>query len=82
MKSNCIIYALKQWFSLGGYIVLRKSNYGWWPHMIWTKDFATFEEFTPPVHSVRAFPPLIFNGIIKITNREQQVAKGLIRLAA
>lgn len=82
MKSNCIIFALQRWFSLGGYIVLRKSNYGWWPHMIWTKDLATFEEFTPPVHQARAFPPLVFNGIVKRTNREEQVAMGRLGLAA
>jgi hypothetical protein len=79
VKSNCILFALKRWFSHGGYIVLRKSNYGWWPHMIWTKDFVTFEEFTPPVHYDVTFPPLLFKGIIKITNVKQQVAKGLIR---
>jgi hypothetical protein len=78
VKSNCIIFALQQWFSRGGYIVLRKSNYGWWPHMIWTKDFTTFEEFTPPVHYPVMFPPPIFKGIIEITNVKQQVAKGLI----
>jgi hypothetical protein len=46
--------------------------------MIWTKDFATFEEFTPPVHYPVTFPPPLFDGIIKITNLEQQLAKGLI----
>jgi hypothetical protein len=78
MKSNCIIFALRRCFRLGGYIVLRKSNYGWWPHMIWTKDLATFEEFTPPEHHQAAFPPLLFNGIVKVTSVKQQVAKGLI----
>jgi hypothetical protein len=46
--------------------------------MIWTRDFVTFEEFTPPVHYPMTFPPLLFNGVIKITNVRQQVAKGLI----
>jgi len=50
--------------------------------MIWTKDFATFEEFTPPVHCARTFPPLVFNGVIKITTREEQVAKGRLGLTA
>jgi hypothetical protein len=81
VKSNCVIFALQRWFSRGGYIVLRKSNYGWWPHMIWTMDFATFEEFTPPVHYPVVFPPPIFKGIIEITNVKQQVAKGLITKA-
>jgi hypothetical protein len=80
VKSNCVIFALQRWFSLGGYIALRKSNYGWWPHMIWTKDLVTFEEFTPAVHCVQAFPPLLFNGTVKITNREEQVARGRLGL--
>jgi hypothetical protein len=46
---SCIIFALWRWFSQGGYIALRKANYGWLPHMMWTKDFVTFEEFTPAV---------------------------------
>jgi hypothetical protein len=82
VKSNCILFALRRWFSRGGYIVLRKSNYGWWPHMIWTKDFVTFEEFTPPVHYARVFPPLVFEGIIKTTNRTEQVAKARVAVAA
>jgi len=48
--------------------------------MIWTKDFVTFEEFTPPVHYARAFPPLVFEGIIKTTDRQQQVAQGTRRI--
>jgi hypothetical protein len=80
MKSNCILYAVACWFKSGGYIVLRKSNYGWWPHMLWTKDFSTFAEFTPQVHVENAaFPPLLFQGSVKITNRDQQIANGLKR---
>jgi hypothetical protein len=80
MKSNCILYAVACWFKSGGYIVLRKSNYGWWPHMLWTKDFTTFAEFTPRVHVENAaFPPLLFRGSVMITNRDQQIANGLKR---
>jgi hypothetical protein len=77
-NSNCIIFALRRWFSRGGYIVLRKSNYGWWPHMIWTKDLDTFQEFAPRVHNPNLrCPPLLFRGTIKTTTRERQVANGL-----
>jgi hypothetical protein len=77
-KSNCIIFALRRWFKYGGYVVLRKSNFGWWPHMIWTKDFATFEEFAPRIHNANmAFPPLLFKGVAKTTSREDQLANGL-----
>ena len=80
VKSNCIVYAMSCWFKSGGYIVLRKSNFGWWPHMVWTKDFATFQEFTPLAHQEQmTFPPLFFKGLVKITSREDQIACARVR---
>jgi hypothetical protein len=76
-KSNCLVFAVRRWFSRGGFLILRKSNYGWWPHLVWTKDFITFEEFTPRVHNPNlALPPLLFRGFIKTTSREDQIANG------
>ena len=32
--SNCFLYAVSQWLKSGGYIVIRKSRWGWWPHFL------------------------------------------------
>jgi hypothetical protein len=66
--SNCLIFALHHWFHCGGYLIVRKSHYGWWPHFAWSKDFQQFEQFTPvtPNHT-RRFPPLLFRGRIKVS---------------
>ena len=45
--------------------------------MIWTRDFVASEDFTPPVHNPRAFPPLVLDGLIRMPNRHEQVAEGL-----
>ena len=53
---------------------MRRSHYGWWPHMVYTKDLETFEEFTPHVHKQgMPTPPLFFPGFVKISNRNQQM---------
>ena len=33
--SNCLIFALGRIFKKGGYLVIRKSRFGWWPHFLW-----------------------------------------------
>lgn len=66
MRSNCLIFALCQWYKNGGYLVVRKSRWGWWPHFLWSADLKSFEQFAPtnPVH--KKFPPFLFKGSIKI----------------
>lgn len=63
MKSNCLIFALTRFFTRGGYFVVRKSSYGWWPHFSWSEDLVTFEKFVPhgPCKQ-RVIPPLWFTG--------------------
>jgi hypothetical protein len=66
-KSNCLIFALKHWWEKGGYLIIRKSHYGWWPHFLWSADLKTFEQFTPLRKAQRhLFPPLIFVGYVEI----------------
>lgn len=33
--SNCLVFALGAWFSRGGYLLVRRSRHGWWPHFLW-----------------------------------------------
>lgn len=53
----------------GGYVVVHKSKYGWWPHLVWTPDFVAFEQFHPVKHrrwyttALRlGIPPILFDG--------------------
>ncbi len=65
--SNCLFYAVKQLYSnKGGYLIIRKSHYGWWPHFLYSKDLEEFEEYTPikPNHHLW-FPPPLFKGYVR-----------------
>lgn len=39
-RSNCLIFALKRWRSDGGYLIIRRSRYGWWPHFAWCRSLS------------------------------------------
>jgi hypothetical protein len=64
--SNCIIFAVWRVIRRGGYIVVRKSRWGWWPHVLWSPDLKTFEEYQPiqPNHHL-VVPPPIYRGVVK-----------------
>lgn len=66
LVSNCLVYAVNRWRKAGGYIVVRKSHHGWWPHFLWTADFNTFFEFTPvkPNDELKS-PPVLFKGYVR-----------------
>lgn len=65
-KTNCLLWALSRWHKHGGYVVFRRSDYGWWPHLLWTVDLVTFEEFTPTdAKYKRRIPPLLFVGRVR-----------------
>lgn len=38
--SNCLIFAIRLWLTGGGYLVVRKSRAGWFPHFLWCADLA------------------------------------------
>jgi hypothetical protein len=63
-KSNCLIFALMRLWQSGGYLILRRSSYGWWPHVLWSRDLLEFEEFTTDDKFSRVCPPLLFTGFI------------------
>jgi hypothetical protein len=67
--SNCIIFALHKWRLCGGYIIIRKSHHGWFPHVIWSKDLVQFQEFHPLSKKTHHwFPPLLFHGYIRYSD--------------
>jgi hypothetical protein len=69
--SNCLIYALRQWYARGGYVVVRKSRFGWWPHFLWSPDLRRFESFVPQdAPKKRLFPPVLFRGFVLLGDDE------------
>ena len=44
-RSNCAVYAVTKFLREGGYIVVGRSDHGWWPHVRHTFDFVTFSYF-------------------------------------
>jgi hypothetical protein len=63
MRCNCLVYALRKWFTHGGYVVMRRSRYGWWPHFLWSPDLLQFFAFVPVKRPHRRWlPPLWFKG--------------------
>lgn len=68
--SNCLFYAFNRWRKEGGFVVVRKSHHGWWPHFLWTGDHVTFWEFSPMSHCRPIIPPLLFRGYIRSRTKE------------
>lgn len=69
MIANCFTFAIGRYVTRGGYIIVHRSKYGWWPHLIWSPDLVTFEQFHPVRHrrwyawALRHhIPLLLFNG--------------------
>ena len=66
-RSNCLIFALWRLWNRGGYLMMRRSRWGWWPHFLWAEslDPLQIEHFAPVGGGrPRCFPPLIFRGHI------------------
>jgi hypothetical protein len=78
--SNCLIFVLVRWLRDGGFVIARKSNNGWWPHFFWTADLVVFEEYTPKYPNKHLLcPPPLYQGIVKVTNAQEQRAGKLKR---
>ena len=72
MMSNCLFFVIAKWWKHGGYIIIRRSKQGPYPHFIWCKDLknAEIEHYTPEVHkSQRTFKhKFLFKGVIRTTD--------------
>ena len=65
--SNCLFFAIYMFFTEGGFIVLRKSKYMNWSHIMWTRDFKTFSHYVPIKYPLK-FPwigKILFKGRVK-----------------
>jgi len=54
-------------FKNGGYIIMRKSKFGWFPHFLWTESIDGLEliEFVPVNPKHKKMPPPIFKGYVR-----------------
>jgi len=67
LKGNCLTFALRKWRAEGGYIVIRKSRYGWWPHFLhMDAETRVLTHLVPVKPERRWFPPLTFEGIVEV----------------
>jgi hypothetical protein len=70
--TNCIVFVMSKWLDEGGYIVLRKSRFGWWPHFLWARSLSEMEHLVPESKA----PPkygvdlLFFNGTIETEDKQ------------
>ena len=68
MKNNCLFYAFWLWLRHGGYLVIRRSHFGPFPHFIWVAKLPALlpaRQWVPGAPEKRCCPPLIFNGTVK-----------------
>lgn len=66
MRSNCLIWAVKQWYRNGGCLLIRRSNYGWWPHFMWMNVDGTIWEYAPDHKYRQLIPPVLFKGRVRV----------------
>lgn len=65
-RSNCYLFAVWQLFRKGGFLIVCKSEWGWWPHVMWSPDMCTVYQFEPTEKKRRRlFPPTFYRGYIK-----------------
>lgn len=67
--SNCLIFAFNKWRKEGGYVAMRRSHFGWWPHFIWVRHLrnAEIEHLIPKAERLTVEPvqKLLFDGEVK-----------------
>lgn len=63
--SNCLIYALLKLYHEGGYVLMRKSFYGWWPHFLHMSMTGEITHYSPERKRRRLLPPLLFRGRVR-----------------
>ncbi len=71
--SNCWYWAFSTYFRKGGFLIFSKSEWGWWPHVMWSPDLMRCHQFEPDHKRQRGrlLPPLIYRGYIKTTRLRQ-----------
>jgi hypothetical protein len=65
---NCLFFGLWRWMTRGGYLILRRSHHGWWPHVLWCQNLrdAEIEHYVPLKYSTHfaASHKFLFRGYV------------------
>jgi len=64
---SCLFYAFRKYFRAGGYLLVRKSRFGWWPHFLHMDNNGNITQWQPD-GKLRWWKPweiLIYKGYIK-----------------
>lgn len=65
--SNCLVWAIRQWWTYGGVLRIVWSPFGWWPHADWESAEGVRYEFYPTRQKRRRrLPPFWFEGSVRI----------------
>ena len=67
--SNCLIYAGWRWLWRGGYLVMRRSRSGPFPHVMWAPQIHAdlpVEQLVPHQRRERILPPPLFHGRVAL----------------
>jgi hypothetical protein len=56
-----------KWLKFGGFVCVRKSHFGQFPHFIWLESLegVAVEHYVPREPVPRKIPPLVFDGTVK-----------------
>lgn len=65
---RCLAHALGRFWRDGGYLIVRRSHWGWFPHFLWAADLRGLEveQFKPEAPRQRWLPPLCPRGRIVV----------------
>lgn len=77
--SNCLFYVLRKYFKYGGYLIVRKSRDGWFPHFIWCRDLKDAEiEHFQPMYEDEFIPvkKFWFKGFVSKSDDEERIRMG------
>jgi hypothetical protein len=71
---NCLIWALKQWVTKGGYIAFRRGVQfgGWYVHFLWAKDLKGPWRSYDAIHD-KKFPWPVFRGHVVLDDAVQEL---------
>jgi len=74
---NCLIWALRQWFRRGGYLIIRRSRHLTIPHFLWAPkdglDSCKGIRHYTPTHPKKSgwWRALRFHGSVRYCDREE-----------
>ena len=67
-RGNCLIFAVALWLRVGGYLVVRRSRWGWWPHFLHGRRGRDGKlrvvGYAPIKPRRKAVPPPLFRGTV------------------